>query len=188
MSLKEQLQNNKVTLGLTATGAIIGTAVLPGVGTAVGAGIGAAVGFIEKKFGGKTSGSGTTENPTTDTVLHIPPIKIVNNSKPTSNQKTTIHLLPIKSKPPEKLTPAIIKDAATTVFNALPATFSNDPISGLNHQIAVAALQNLISNPTAANLAATINTLGKNKSPEAQQAAVDLTTYTSPEDLKYWKE
>jgi hypothetical protein len=82
------------------------------------------------------------------------------------------HLIPIKAAPQPSSSDQI-HAAASAALAALPATFSNDPYT-LNRQIAVAALQYLIANPTAANLVATIQQLAKNGSPEGQAAGVAL--------------
>lgn len=183
--IKSKVSENKTALGLAGAGAVAGFAFGGPPGALIGAIGGAVVGIFEEKKG-KTSGSGTTSDPTTDNAVHLIPIKEGKAGKPSTTQNTIIHLKLIKEAPPAKLTPAIIKDAADTVLKALPTHFTNDSLT-LNHQVVVAALQYLSNNPTAANLAACINTLAKNSSPESQEAGVDLTNYTLPEALKYWK-
>ncbi len=82
--------------------------------------------------------------------------------------------------------PAVIRAAAQSVLGQLPTTFSNDIMSGLYHQIAVAALNDLINTPTTDNLAREIAQLNKSPAPEAQAAAAKLTEITSPDASAYW--
>lgn len=100
--------------------------------------------------------------------LHLQPLKMQPQIP-----AGVVHLIPLKMQPVANSTSDQIHSAASAVLASLPQTFSNDPLV-LNRQIAVAALQYLIANPTPANLVQTIQTLAKNGSPEAQAAGVVL--------------
>lgn len=84
-----------------------------------------------------------------------------------------LHNLNASKSSAASMTPDQIVSDAKTVLNDLPLVFTDDSLT-LNHQVATAALQFLISNPTFDNLTKTVQTLQKMSSPEGQAAAAQL--------------